>query len=80
MNDFLKNNLFAVAAVVLTVLGFLTTVYIKAEVASQLAEKGIPSSERISNMEEDIDENSDDIADVQDRWNRLVDALAAENN
>ena len=43
-----------------------------------LAAAGIVPEAKIVAMEGDIEDNTDDIDDIEDRWNRLVDALAAE--
>ena len=43
-----------------------------------LAAAGIVPEAKIVAMEDDIEDNTDDIDDIEDRWNRLVDALAAE--
>jgi len=45
-----------------------------------LANAGIVPEAKITAMEDDISDNKDDIGDIEDRWNRLVDALAADGN
>ena len=42
-----------------------------------LAAAGIVPEAKIESMEGDIEDNSEDIDDFEDRWNRLVDAIAA---
>lgn len=63
---------------ILAALGTVAVLFIKAEVASQLKDAGIPSTDKITAMESGIKMNTDDIHTIEDRWNRLVDALAAE--
>ena len=46
--------------------------------SNALKEAGIVPEEKITAMEDDIDENAEDIDDLTDRWNRLVDAIAAK--
>jgi hypothetical protein len=45
--------------------------------STALAAAGIVPVEKITAMEKDISENEDDIDEIETRWNRLVDALAA---
>jgi hypothetical protein len=54
--------------------------YVELRVTANLKEAGIVPETKIEAMEGDIEDNTDDIDDIEDRWNRLVDALAAENN
>ena len=80
MNEWLKNNLFTVLGLLAVGGGFLLTVYIKAEIAAQLQDAGIVPEYEVTALKEDVQENADDIDTIEDRWNRLVDALAAENS
>jgi hypothetical protein len=65
---------------VLAVLGLATKAYIAGEVASQLAEAGIVPAHEVAAIRTDVDDNTDDIDDIEDRWNALVDALAASRD
>jgi hypothetical protein len=54
------------------------------EVTMQLEASGIVTSATVTSMQRDINENAEDIEDTEsdvdnltDRWNRLVDAIAA---
>ena len=46
--------------------------------AEALAAAGIVPMATITAMADDISDNENDIDDIEDRWNRLVDALAAQ--
>jgi len=80
--SFVKDNggAIAVGAVVLAILAGYMEWRIGANVGDALAEAGIVPEAKITAMEGDIDRNEGDIDGIEDRWNRLVDALAAENN
>ena len=77
MNDWIKDNLLAVAGGLLLVCGFLLTQYVNREIASQLEEAGIVPEHKVVQLEKDVEENTDDISDFETRWNNLIDALAA---
>lgn len=63
----------------LAVLGLAMSAWISAEVKTQLEDAGIVPKHEVTAIREDVDENAEDIKTIEDRWNRLVDALAAED-
>lgn len=79
--SWIKDNggILAVGAVVLVVFGALADWRISVKVAQQLAEANIVPKHEVTELRKDVGENSEDIDDIEDRWNRLVDALAAGN-
>jgi hypothetical protein len=79
MNEWIKDNLLAVLAACSVLGGFLMTQYIKAEIERQLEAEDIVPTHKFDKIEDDVEENTKDIGEIEDRWNRLVDALAAEN-
>jgi len=89
MSEWIKNNLIPVVGAAGLVLAFLLTVYVKQEIATQLANAGIvPQSDvtaldtRVGNLEEkhddDVAENSEDIDTIETRWNAFIDEIAAQ--
>jgi len=78
--SFVKENggLLVVGAVVLAILAGYMEWCIGVAVGSQLKAADIVPPAKITAMEGDIEDNSDDIGDIEDRWNRLVDAIAAK--
>jgi hypothetical protein len=78
--SFLKENggLLVVGAAILAILAGYMEWRISAAVSAQLTAADIVPPLKIETMEGDIKENSDDIGDIEDRWNRLVDAIAAK--
>lgn len=51
---------------------------IQAKVDAKFVAAGAVAPHRMDQAEKDIDENTDDIDDVQTRWNNLVDTLATQ--
>lgn len=80
--NWVKENggVLVVGGIVLGIIAGYMEWRISANVGAALAEAGIVPEAKIIAMEGDIEDNTDDIDDIEDRWNRLVDALAAENN
>jgi len=50
---------------------------IQAKVNKAFVDVGAVAPHRMDSAEEDIKENEEDISDFEDRWNALIDALAA---
>ena len=82
MTNFVKDN-----GGILTVMVFLYALSMgflewRAQVHAQdyIAEKtaGIVAPEKIEAMDDNIQENEESIEAMEDRWNRLVDAIAAQ--
>ena len=78
MNDWLKNNLFAVLGIVAVAGGFLLTVYVKSEIASQLEKAGIVPAHEVVAIKEDVQDNTDDIDTIENQWNAFIDEVAAQ--
>jgi len=78
--SFIKESggLLVVGAVLLAILAGYMEWRIGAAVSSQLQAKDIVAPLKIETMEGDIEDNTEDIDDIEDRWNRLVDAIAAK--
>jgi hypothetical protein len=81
MNESLRNWLLGGGFVVVwgITLGFLDW-RASVHAANALANAGIVPEAKIAAMEGDIEKNEEDIEGIEDRWNRLVDALAANND
>lgn len=62
----------------LAVLGLATKAYIADEVSEQLAAAGIVPKHEVAEIKKDVATNKDDIHEIENRWNALVDALAAQ--
>ena len=79
--NWIKENggVLVVGGVVLAIIAGYMEWRIGANVTSALADAGIVPEAKIVAMEDDIEDNKEDIGAIEDRWNRLVDALAAEN-
>lgn len=69
--------LFLGSGFVLAILGLAAKAYIAGEVETQLAAAGIVPAHEVTAIKDDVAENTDDIDDIENRWNALVDALAA---
>lgn len=77
-NPFLAVVVFLGSGFVLTVLAFAMQWWISLTVAEQLQAAGIVPKHEVAEIRADVDENADDIDGIIDRWNNLVDALAAQ--
>ena len=80
--NFIKENggVLVVGAVILAALAGYMEWRISVGVGAQLQAKDIVAPLKIETMEDDIEDNTDDIDDIEDRWNRLVDAIAAKDD
>jgi len=83
--SFIKENGGPVALVVLgaaAILGYIelrlpSAAELQVMVDDKFVEAGAVPVHRMDSAEEDIEENAEDIDDFADRWNNLIDALAA---
>ena len=73
--NFIKENggMLAVGAVAMMIVAG----YVELRVNANLNERGLVAPAKITAMSDDIEDNSEDIGDFEDRWNTLIDALAA---
>jgi len=80
--NFLKENggVLVVGAVILAILAGYMEWRISVSVGAKFLAADIVPTLKIETMEGDIEENTDDIDDIEDRWNRLVDAIAAKKD
>ena len=78
--NWVKENggVLVIGAVILAILAGYMEWRIGTAVSTQLQAKNIVAPAKIESMEGDIEDNGEDIDDIEDRWNRLVDALAAK--
>ena len=70
--------LFMGSGVILAVLGMALKAWIAIEISGQLAAAGVVPRSEIAQMQEDIEDNEMSISTLTERWNRLVDAIAAK--
>jgi len=83
--SFIKDNGGPVALIVLigaAIIGYIelrlpSDVEIQAKVNQAFEDAGSVAPHRMDTAEKDIEENTEDIDDFEDRWNSLIDALAA---
>jgi len=75
MNKFISENggILALLAVVTIALG----VWIEWRIGGHLDSRGLIEPAKITAMADDIQENEEDIGELEDRWNAIVDAVAA---
>ena len=78
MNEWLKGNVIPVLGVLLVMGGFLLTVYVKAEISSQLAAAGYVPKYAVDAVKQDVKDNKDSINTIESRWNNFIDQVAAQ--